>query len=513
MAGSQSGNFRFPASPPKEALAWFRAKRFEPGFDYRDVWREQHSHAFTVAKAMKMDVLTDIREALDQALAEGKTFEQFQKELTPKLQEKGWWGKQNVVDPTTGEVIKAQLGSPRRLRTIYSTNLRTARAAGQWQRIQRSKRAMPYLVYELGPSERHRPEHVSWAGILLPVDDPWWQSHYPPNGWGCKCRVRQISKREHKRLNESGDYLTTAPAINTKAWTNGRTGEVLQVPRGIDPGWDYNPGMHQAKALAENEARSKVSLDKALDAPLPKPEFQPQKTTKAATKWATDNNLADYADYSGIKPEVANAWNESLFDHLQEFPALRQNQKFVGTGQAQFKRYYDIQVERAVQKAVEKGADEELARKWAKRAVKKPKVSSRSYAHSWSQPDVAGITVNKVWGKDPAVFKEQLEHDVAARFHPPGCNSIRSVVDHELAHQLDDLLKLDKDPEVQTLFKQARQSGMEKEVSRYANTNIKEFIAECWGEFLNNPSPRTYARRIAAIVRSRYRRQFGSGSE
>ncbi|MDO6804340.1 hypothetical protein Q4595_17970, partial [Wenyingzhuangia sp. 1_MG-2023] len=94
-----------------------------------------------------------------------------------------------------------------------------------------------------------------------------------------------------------------------------------------------------------------------------------------------------------------------------------------------------------------------------------------------------------------------------------GCDSIRSVVDHELAHQLDDLLKLDKDPEVQTLFKQARQAGMANEVSRYANKNISEFIAECWAESLNNPEPRNYARRIAAIIRSRYRRQFGSGSE
>ncbi|MDP2607956.1 MULTISPECIES: phage minor head protein [unclassified Oceanobacter] len=508
-----AGNFRFPASPPKEALAWFRAKGLEPGFDYRDVWREQHSHAFTVAKAMQMDVLTSIRESLDDALANGKTFARWKKELQPELEKLGWWGKKNVVDPTTGEVIKAQLGSPRRLRTIYSTNLRTARAAGQWQRIQRSKRAMPYLVYELGPSEKHRAEHVSWAGILLPADDPWWQTHYPPNGWGCKCRIRQVGQREYERLSESGNYLTTAPKITTKEWINDRTGEVLQVPRGIDPGWDYNPGMHQAKALADNEQRSKNVMDNALDAPLPKPEFQPQKTTKAATKWATDNNLADYADYAGIKPEVANAWNESLFDHLQEFPALRQNQRFVGTGQAQFQRLYDIQVERVVQMAAEKGIDEGLAIRWAKREIKKKKVPGGTYAHSWEQADVGGIAINKTWGKDPARFNQALADDVASQYHPIGCDSIRSVVDHELAHQLDDLLKLDKDPEVQTLFKQARQAGMANEVSRYANKNISEFIAECWAESLNNPEPRNYARRIAAIIRSRYRRQFGSGSE
>lgn len=154
-------DFRFPGSPPKEALDWFRAKGYQPSFDYRDVWKGQHSHAFTVAKAMSMDVLTSIRESLDDALANGKTFDQWKKELQPELERLGWWGRQEMTDPLTGEVRNVQLGSPRRLRTIYNTNLRTARAAGQWQRIQRSKRAMPYLVYELGPSEKHRAEHVS----------------------------------------------------------------------------------------------------------------------------------------------------------------------------------------------------------------------------------------------------------------------------------------------------------------------------------------------------------------
>lgn len=130
------------AQIPKEALDYFRAKGFKIGFDYRDVWREEHTAAFTVAKAMEFDLLADIRTAVDQALANGETFQQFKKRLTPLLVE-GWWGQQEMMDPETGELKPVQLGSPRRLRVIYDTNLRTARAAGQWQRIQESKRACP----------------------------------------------------------------------------------------------------------------------------------------------------------------------------------------------------------------------------------------------------------------------------------------------------------------------------------------------------------------------------------
>jgi len=261
--------FKFPAKPSVEALAYFRAKKLRPGFDWRDVWREEHATNFTVAKAMQHDILTDIRGALDDALSEGHTFAQFRNELTPMLQARGWWGIQSATDPVTGETRDVQLGSPRRLKTIYRANMRTARAAGQWQRAQRTKRTHPYFVYELGPSENHREEHVSWAGLMLPIDHPFWQTHYPPNGWGCKCRLRQITKREYDRLNDTGNYLTEAPEITKREWLNKRTGEVLQVPRGIDPGWDTNPGLAR-RATAERQLKEKkAAATKIVKAPLP----------------------------------------------------------------------------------------------------------------------------------------------------------------------------------------------------------------------------------------------------
>ena len=188
----------FKAGPvPRDALAYFRDKDLRVGFDFQDVWGQEHAHSFTVAKAMKVDILDDVRAGLDEALAEGKTFRDFSRQLKPKLQEKGWWGIKDEIDPSTGERRRVQLGSPRRLKTIYQSNLRSARSAGQWQRIQRTKETQPYLLYELGPSENHREEHVSWAGTLLPVDHPWWRDHMTPNGYGCKCRVRQDGTRRH----------------------------------------------------------------------------------------------------------------------------------------------------------------------------------------------------------------------------------------------------------------------------------------------------------------------------
>ncbi len=140
------------------------------------------------------------------------------------LAELGWWGVQDRENPKTGEVERVELGTPRRLKTIYVTNARVARAVGQWERIQRTKDSRPWLIYELGPSERHRPEHEAWAGKVLKVDDPAWGTMFPPNG-GCQCRVRQISEREANDL--SGE--SKAPSAESLA-------------AGIDPEWAYNPG-------------------------------------------------------------------------------------------------------------------------------------------------------------------------------------------------------------------------------------------------------------------------------
>lgn len=253
---------------PREALRFFRRKGYKTGFDYRDVWREEHATAFTVAKAMDRDVLASIRQAVDQAIAEGRTLQDFQRDLTLTLQRLGWWGRKYVLDPATGERVRAQLGSPRRLRTIYRANIRTARSAGVWDRAQRTKASRPFARYSLGPSKEHRPEHAAWDGLILPLDDPFFDTHWTPNGWGCKCWIRMLSAREAARLGGP----SKAPKVRRQPWVNKRTGEVEMVPEGVDPGWDTNPGKVGRPKLAARQLRRKEAAAKeVLDRPAPKP--------------------------------------------------------------------------------------------------------------------------------------------------------------------------------------------------------------------------------------------------
>lgn len=249
---------------PVEAVRYLEQKGLRPGFSYLDVWAEEHHRAFTAAKIMREDILEAMHEEVTRAIEDGVPFHEFRTQVEERLARMGWWGEQEVVDPETDRAVTINV--PSRLHRIYDTNMRTARAAGQWERIQRTRDTHPYLLYQLGPSREHRLEHVEWHGLMLPVNDDWWREHYPPNGWGCKCWVRQVSRREAARLERDGIVApdaapvldadgrptghredrrvrvrTKAPPVTYVEFTNKRTGVTARIPKGIDPGFHRPP--------------------------------------------------------------------------------------------------------------------------------------------------------------------------------------------------------------------------------------------------------------------------------
>jgi len=209
-----------------------------------------------LAKAMQIDVLKDIHDAVTQAIEKGESLEHFKKNLEPILRQKKWWGKKKITDPLTGEEVNAQLGSDHRLKTIYNTNIRSAYQQGRWERAQASD-AHPYLMYRVGNSKNHRKEHLEWDGLILSKDDPWWNSHYPPNNYGCKCWTQAISEARAEKLRQSGfnvppsieggdgyhvDVKTEAPPENYFIYFNDRKGTVEKVPAGVHPSFNWNVG-------------------------------------------------------------------------------------------------------------------------------------------------------------------------------------------------------------------------------------------------------------------------------
>ena len=284
---------------PPEVLSFFDDKGLRPAFSWQDVWGQEHAYAFTVAKAVELELLTAFKTSIGKALAEGQSFDTWREGLMPQLAALGWDKPQTVADPTgTYSPREVDFTSPRRLRTIFWSNMNSARSAGQWQRAQRTKAALPYVLYVRTTSADPRIEHLTWVGLILSIDDPWWRTHWPPNGWGCKCSIRMITARERARLLDAkpGDggisYIDVPPDNGPpRTFTNARTGKVTTVPAGIDPGWGGNPGLDRAQTLVtrvterleaagEDDARAAITAIASSDMPrvvmaLPETIFMP----------------------------------------------------------------------------------------------------------------------------------------------------------------------------------------------------------------------------------------------
>jgi len=230
-------NFNFNLAP-KDAIKYLQNKGFKLSFDYDELQKEAHLRAFTVAKVTRLDLLNDIFTNIDTALKDGRSFQDFKKELVPTLQKKGWWGEQDIVNPKTGEVKTINIGS-RRLRNIYKTNMRVAYQVGRYKQ----KKALPLSVYWRYKSallENTREEHAKMHGILLHKDDPWWNTNYPPNGWGCHCKVTAHSLKD----------------IEKRGWSI----EDKKLPNIASKDWEYNVGDGNTISTL-----SKINLDKSLN--------------------------------------------------------------------------------------------------------------------------------------------------------------------------------------------------------------------------------------------------------
>lgn len=241
--------------PFAEQAEFFRRKLALPSTAYDDIARDSHDHGFIVAGATKAALVSDLKAAIQKVHDEGKSIQWFRQEFASIVQQRGWQG-------WTGQGTQA--GEAWRTRIIYTTNLRTSYAAGRYAQMTDPEvlAARPYWQYVHRLCTHPRQEHLAWNGLTLPATDPWWQTHTPPNGYGCHCIVESLSLRQLQKQGKSAP--DTAPADDMREHLVAHTGELVTLPKGVDYGWDYAPGRSAAQTALAARANQLVSLDAAI---------------------------------------------------------------------------------------------------------------------------------------------------------------------------------------------------------------------------------------------------------
>lgn len=240
-------DIQYGGQPFEEAARFFRDKVRLPTRKWTDLKEGMHTRAFVVAGATKDELLKDLQASIQRAIDDGTGLAQFRKDFRSIVAKHGW--------SYTGD--SSRKGRAWRTKVIFETNLSMARAAGRWEQIQSLKGRRPWLRYVAILDTHVRPDHRRWHGTVLPVDDEWWKTHYPPNGWNCRCTVMSLSTRQ---MTDFGYEPSKAPppedlVRRKNPWGDG----TLALDRGIDAGFNYNVGEAHVgleRAVPEGWART-----------------------------------------------------------------------------------------------------------------------------------------------------------------------------------------------------------------------------------------------------------------
>ena len=258
--------------PPERAIRYFETLGYTVPTDWPQRMQQAAAKAQTIAGIYRQDVVADIHRALGESAAKGTPFAKFRDAVERQLTAKGLHLDQagDMVDTATGELLGKGI-TPQRLEVIYRTNMQNAYMAGRWQELQDNRAAMPYLQYTAVMDNRTRPLHRELHGQVYHIDDPFWDTFYPPNGFNCRCTVTAYSAADLTRrgleVADSEGRLEEVYRVVNKAGDTEPT-RAIRLADGrsfmADRGFDGNVGKRHLAQLGQLQMQRAVDLPPRL---------------------------------------------------------------------------------------------------------------------------------------------------------------------------------------------------------------------------------------------------------
>lgn len=503
---------------PRNVKRWFRSVLFSKQLDQliTDLIRESILHAddqmkiLTAAKLGESKVLTEeavrissdlsaeVAESIVRMLKDDAIYYQHPTALARKIQD--LWGKEKYRADRFAQTFTADVATATTVHRYRQYNVR-------------------YMEFDAERDDRTTDQCECLDGTIFDLSKDSVDQYRPPLHMHCRSGLKPVPgtyEIDENMIFEKRDFsgVLDDPAKVDKAFQNiGKFNDKYRISKYVldqdlaarimfeKGAWVgvNGPAIGDlAKQIAPKLAKGVVpeSLQPSL--------YSESKTIKEAETWVKANTQILNVDYAGLDVKTANAMNEALARHLELHPELAGKIKYYGTAQGQATLAYKLDLEATTQKFMSVGYDREKAEQFAQTVVSKYRIPSNNVAHYWRRTDDAsGIAFNKNAGKHFDRLEENLKRDVGSGFHPEGCDSVKSMIDHEFGHALDDVYGIKSDPAFVDYYQALSAGEKAAAVSRYGATNADEFIAEAWAEYTNNPTPRPAAKLVGDLITSK----------
>ena len=208
---------------PKAAIKWFRKKIAVTPKVWKQIADDSKHAAFYISQIEDLEHVKYLKEKMMSAMAVGKPYKQFAREIVEVLGEPYW--------------------NASYMKTAFYTNTFSALAVQSQTALLRVTDRFPFWRYSGILDGKIRDSHAAMHGVVARHDDPLWSTWYPPNGYNCRCRI----------------------TIATEAMY--QAGRELQPNLQPDEGWATNP-LHTNRGALRDLLRDKEEYGDQLNGRL-----------------------------------------------------------------------------------------------------------------------------------------------------------------------------------------------------------------------------------------------------
>lgn len=253
-----------------DAADYLSARGVEPAAEFYARLETLRKEAWTLAKISDVEQIEQVKQSLIKALAEGKSFREWQQALTPEM-----------------------LALPRHYQeTVFRTAMLSSYNGAKWTHFRAHVGRRPILRYIAINDHRTRPAHHALHGLMMPVDDERWQQLAPPLGFNCRCTMVSLSEKQAKALGYSG-----APG-KLPTWEDDHG---VSHTAAADKGWGSPERRDITDYLRQKEAKAglgRAVYDEGKPVPKPEPYLPPPPTDTAS---AARHHVVTHGQADGLE--------------------------------------------------------------------------------------------------------------------------------------------------------------------------------------------------------------------
>jgi len=304
-------DFLFAPTPNEDAIAFIANKPLVSREVFNKLLPELKALAFTISGVQGADTLQRVRDRIAD-LPAGGDWDDIKKQILPEI-------TPYFVDPDADEEERAaqERAASTRAELLIRTHGQQAYATAQYGMLNEQRDLFPNWQYLTLGDGHVRPTHAALDGIVLPANHEFWNSHYPPWEWGCRCQVVPLTRGETAKMQTRDE---DKPADQQRVLGDFAQADLTATRRLVRNGVTYN--LTAPREEGKPGAFTFHPGDLRITAEMLKQRYDPD-IFAAFEQWAKKQSLPHFSSTTGGRATIWDWVNGTAVNEQAKVPVPR----------------------------------------------------------------------------------------------------------------------------------------------------------------------------------------------